>query len=99
MTASRQRVAGAVLRVAALLLLGRFLARTVSAQVTQPVLNPTNGHYYEAVSAAQRGWSDMKAAAADRRFRGMQGHLVTFTTGQEHQFVVSQLPNAVSGGW
>src|SRR5207244_9782682 len=64
----------------------------------EPVLNPANGHYYEAVSQSQGiGWSAARSAASRETFKGMPGHLVTIGSAQENQFLVDQFPQAVRG--
>ena len=68
--------------------------RSMSAQVT-PVLNPANGHFYEAVAVASILWIDAKAAAESRTFNGIQGHLATITSQEENDFIVSNFPDAV----
>src|SRR5437879_1511619 len=64
----------------------------------EPVLNPANGHYYEAVSQSQGiGWSAARSAASRETFKGMPGHLVTIGSAQENRFLVDQFPQAVRG--
>jgi hypothetical protein len=65
-----------------------------------PVFNPTNGHWYEAVSApAGIRWPDSRAAAATRTYQGHRGYLATLTSAAENQFVVDNFPEAVDGHW
>ncbi len=60
-----------------------------------PLLNPVNGHFYEAVTVSGGiDWSDAKVAAELRSFRGVQGHLVTVTTAQEDNFIATNFPEA-----
>jgi len=78
----------------ALLIGGRLPA---GAQV---VFNPANGHYYEAVSvAAGISWMNARDAAASRTYLGRKGHLVTITSAAEQQFVITNLPGAVTGNY
>lgn len=71
---------------------------------SQPVLNPANSHYYDAI-ATPGGitWVAAKAAAESRTFNGCPGHLVTLTSQQEHDFIIANLPQAapigVLGWW
>jgi len=69
----------------------------VQAQV---VFNPANGHYYEAVSVpAGISWLNARDAAAGHTYLGRKGHLVTITSAAEQQFVVTNLPQAVTGNY
>jgi len=64
------------------------------------VVNPANGHYYEAVSVPTGiNWFQARDAAAVRTYLGRKGHLVTITSAAEEQFVVANLPSAVTGNY
>ncbi len=51
-----------------------------------PVLNPANGHHYELISTTL-SWTDAKSEAEASIFQGVNGHLVTITSGSEDAFV------------
>ena len=55
-----------------------------------PVLNPANGHYYDIITG-QNGitWSQAKIAAESQTYEGLKGHLVTITSAEENDFIVS----------
>jgi hypothetical protein len=57
---------------------------------------PTTGHYYEFVSSLNISWTAAQAAAAARSYYGLQGYLVTVTSGAENAFIASKL---VGQGW
>jgi len=60
-----------------------------------PVLNPTNGHYYEAIpntgNTGFTSWADARNQAASRYYIGMQGHLATLTSQGENNWVWGNL--------
>lgn len=58
---------------------------------TAPVLNPANGHYYDAVPVLTN-WHAAKALAETQCYRGLPGHLVTITTQEENDFIVANFP-------
>ncbi|SFQ24220.1 Por secretion system C-terminal sorting domain-containing protein [Hymenobacter arizonensis] len=67
-----------------------------AGRVTIPYLIQENGpvlassetyHYYEFVSAPGICWTDAQAAAAARRYQGMQGYLATITFAGEKEFL------------
>ncbi len=63
------------------------------------VRNPENGHVYEVVAVSSGiTWNQALEAAAARSFDGVQGHLATFTSAAEYQFVVENLPEAFVTG-
>jgi hypothetical protein len=92
----RKFLAGAVLQVlccALILLFGSALR--VGAD---PVLNATNGHYYEAISVSNGiSWFDARDVATGRSYLGRRGHLATLTSAAEVQFVLTNFPAADSG--
>jgi len=57
-----------------------------AAAFGQPVVNPANCHAYEAVDGIMT-WEEARLAAAARSFGGVQGHLATFTSAAETEFV------------
>jgi fibronectin type 3 domain-containing protein len=65
----------------------------VNGALTPPVYNPANGHWYQEVSAALT-WAQARAAAAGASYAGYAGHLVTITSAEENQFILTHLPNS-----
>lgn len=77
-----------------LLCTGSLLIASAHAAV---INNPTNGHFYEAVSTpAGISWEDARIAASQRAYQGLPGHLVTITSSGETSFIAAQLPSAIS---
>jgi hypothetical protein len=65
---------------------------------TEPVLNPDNGHRYEAIAVPSGiDWDSAKAAAEARSFKGCEGHLVAVTSLSENAFIVATFPQAAAG--
>ena len=68
-----------------------------------PVFFAGTGHYYEFVKVpGGTTWGEAKAAAENRVFHGIQGHLVTITSQAENDFVNSlpgPLPGPGLGAW
>jgi hypothetical protein len=54
------------------------------------------GHYYEYVPSQGILWTVAKDAAASKEFYGLKGYLVTITSEEENEFVVSKLNGS---GW
>jgi hypothetical protein len=67
-----------------------LLAPSTQAQV---ILNPANGHHYEAV-AGETDWATAKLLAEASTFMGVSGHLATITDAAENNFVYNMLPGA-----
>lgn len=67
------------------------LLLTVAAPIYAQVYNPANGHYYELVENSL-SWGNARSAAAGMSYNGMQGHLATITSQDEHDFVLSEWP-------
>jgi hypothetical protein len=65
-----------------------------SAQASSsPILNPANGHYYQAVAASGGiSWFDAKISAEGRTLGDLRGHLATITSQAEQNFIVTELP-------
>ena len=62
------------------------------------IMNPDNGHYYEAVArSAGISWNAANAAANARMFQGMHGHLATITSPAENDFIAKRFPQAIAG--
>lgn len=59
------------------------------------VLNPVNGHFFEAVAVPDGiTWEAARLAASGRTHDGIPGHLATFTSEDEYDDVVANLPAA-----
>ena len=65
------------------------LAAVAGAQ--GPIESPVNGHYYEIVISATGAvdWAEARDAAAGMTFNGMPGHLATFTSAAEEDWVIA----------
>ncbi len=61
-----------------------------------PILNPTNGHWYDHISY-NANWENASAHAQTLSHNGMAGHLVTLTSEAENTWVVSNLSDIT--GW
>jgi hypothetical protein len=62
---------------------------------TGPIQNPLNDHFYEAVLVPGGiAWQEAKTAAESRSLGDVAGHLATFTSAEEYDFVVANLPEA-----
>jgi hypothetical protein len=59
-----------------------------------PVLNPANGHYYQAVVFDDERdfltWDAARAASAAATFRGVHGHLATISSKAENDFLIAR---------
>ena len=64
---------------------------------TAPAPVQFDGHYYQVVIANKISWDVAKAAAEQRTFQGVQGHLATIGSPEEDIFV-HQLRQQVSIG-
>ncbi|XSC45219.1 hypothetical protein ACF1BQ_003065 [Bradyrhizobium sp. RDT10] len=53
-----------------------------------------NGHYYDVVFSNNPTWFDALGQAAALSFNGSSGHLATFTTRSEQEFVIQNLGGA-----
>jgi VCBS repeat-containing protein len=58
--------------------------------------NPSNGHYYEFVTASGITWADAKTEAESRSLYGLNGYLVTVTSQDENDFIT---PKLGGDGW
>ena len=65
----------------------------------QVVLNPANGHYYEAVADFDLDWAVANAKARERSYAGFSGYLVSVTSEQENYFIVTNFPQAPRDGY
>lgn len=69
-----------------------FLLSAAVTAVAQPVQNPSNGHYYELIRpGANLNWQAAANDASSRSHLGLAGHLVTITSQQENDFLVTNL--------
>ena len=82
--------------VVGLLVLVAFSASVpVIAGEAGPIQNPLNDHFYEAVFVPDGiAWQEAKTAAESRSLGDVAGHLATFTSAEEYDFVVTNLPEA-----
>jgi len=61
------------------------------------ILNAANGHYYELVTPnTLPTWLDAKAAAQNRTYLGLRGHLLTINSANEQQFIATNMPAAIT---
>lgn len=67
-----------------------FLA--LAAPIYAQVYNPANGHYYELINN-NLTWGDARNTAAGMSYNGMQGHLATITSQDEHNFIINEWTN------
>lgn len=66
----------------------------------EPVRWTENGHYYEMViTEGTISWSNANAAASERSFDGIPGHLVTIASAAENGFVTESFKNSKSLPW
>ena len=70
----------------------------LAASIRWEVADGGNGHYYEYLPVQLR-WAEARAAAKDRNFNGLEGHLVNITSRSENAFVASILPPDVFSVW
>jgi len=62
------------------------------------LFNSSTGHYYEFVPGGYT-WTQAKALAENRSYKGLQGYLATITSGAEQNFIISRLGFSDWGGW
>lgn len=70
-----------------------------------PVLNPEDGHYYEAVSVSRPGltWEAARSQASQKTFTApdgtvYEGHLAVIESAETNSFVTSNFPHAAKPG-
>ena len=61
------------------------------------IYNPDNGHYYQLVEVQGPGlnWYEANDAAEVMEHKGIRGHLATFTSPDEEEFMVRNFPQVV----
>jgi len=70
-----------------------FAALLSSSALAAPLLNPANGHYYDVITPpAGISWTAANAAAQSSIFLGASGHLATFSSQSEFDFVTFHFP-------
>jgi hypothetical protein len=62
-----------------------------------PILDPASGHYYDVIGAPSITWDDARAAALSSFYLGLQGHLATITSAEEHGYVNAAIVASGSG--
>jgi hypothetical protein len=70
-----------------------------AASAQGPVLNPSNGHYYERVLSLGITWPAAKTAAESMSHMGLSGHLATLTSAAENDWVFTNLAPPLNGYW
>ncbi len=71
-----------------------------TSAISAQVLNPVNGHYYDAVQVPGGiSWSQADAAARSSFFLGWRGHLATITGAAENSFILGSFPAVLDGYW
>ena len=81
--------------ISAVCVLGLFSASVVAV----PVYYAENGHYYERIDRERNTgctWHVAKAEAEALSYEEVQGHLVTITSQEEHDFIVANLGDVVN---
>src|SRR5687768_4386054 len=93
--ASRRSGSGWLMSAAAIAV-GILAGRTGA----EPIRNPDNGHYYEAI-VRQEGvtWVAARRGAAQRVYAGRSGHLATITSPEENRFVTTHFRPATQFGY
>jgi len=87
------------IRAVALVLLAAGFGALLEAPPVSapPILNLSNGHYYEAI-AGNVTWTDAEGTAQARMFLGCPGHLATITSQPEQDWIVATFPLAAPPG-
>lgn len=76
-----------------------FLLISSSASIlAAPVLNPSNGNYYEFIEVDNLSWADAKAYAETLSYNGMPGHLATIGSKKEADFIQDNFRTLFSVG-
>jgi hypothetical protein len=77
-------------------LLVAVAAPAFAVPVQWTVASGGNGHFYEAVVAANTPWVTARTAAEQRTYDGLAGYLATFATGPEQDWVIAALGGGVA---
>jgi TolB-like protein len=69
--------------------------------VLAPAFCADNGHYYQIIPVAGITWDDAKKEAEALTYKGLKGHLATFTSNNEKRFVFGNMgrANNLQGYW
>lgn len=65
------------------------MAVLVNCAAATPVYYSENEHYYDIASSYGITWKDAKTIAESMSYNGMNGHLVTITSQNENNFIVT----------
>jgi hypothetical protein len=84
---SSMRVRRSSAATALVLALGCGAVQAGGSNFTPPAPVQFDGRYYQVVIANKISWEDAKAAAEQRTFQGVQGHLATIGSREEDVFV------------
>ena len=68
-----------------------------SASSYGQLYDPSNGHYYEVISAPGITWMSAETAALSLYYMGLEGHLATVTSADEDTYVGNAVAAAGSG--
>lgn len=80
----------------------RGLADRIAEPVAWPISDGGNGHFYQLVFHENPvSWQQAAIDAINRHHRGLNGHLVTVTSAEEHRFIVDKVlaGQPVAGAW
>ena len=73
-----------------------FMGSTlVYGQPLVPVLNPSNGHWYQLIEVMPIGnkdcvtWAEARDGASSLSYQGMPGHLAVVTSSDENSFIMN----------
>jgi hypothetical protein len=59
----------------------------------EPIFNPNSGSYFQLIYAPEGiNWYEARGAAEVRPFQGMTGHLATYASAEEEEFVIEAFP-------
>jgi hypothetical protein len=81
------------------LAVGFLLIGIAGTGQASPVQWATNGHYYDAITVnGGIAWDNANASANSLTYDGMQGHLVTITSADENNLIISEFgPSNIVG--
>ena len=87
----RRRAASQRLSISRLLALPLAFVVVGASLCSAAVLNPVNGHYYEAIPGPIT-WNTARVAAEGKSLKGTSGHLATITSHSEQEFIDAHFP-------